>query len=163
MEKYTGLYLEVWDWDRVGSDDFMGCKTYFFSDLPQMNSLSSSLTSSKRTEVLKLEKHEGKYKSESVSGSITLEIELKLLVDANASLMEGSFLNVKSVGLSMKNEGWKPKHPIIIIPGIYSSALEVWQGADSLFGKRIWVTIQGMGSFSPPPFFSCHHHHHHRQ
>ena len=57
---------------------------------------------------------------------------------------------MKKVGNSMRAEGWKPKNPVIIIPGIYSSALEVWQGAEQLFGKRIWVTIQGMGnSFFP--------------
>jgi 3-mercaptopyruvate sulfurtransferase SseA len=96
------------------------------------------------TFTIPLEKDMKKYPKESVKGTISFHVEQNLMT-GNESLFEGTFSTLKNVAKSMRAEGWRPKNPVVIIPGIYGSALEVWTGSESLFGKRIWVTIQGMG------------------
>ncbi|XP_058088223.1 putative phospholipid:diacylglycerol acyltransferase 2 [Magnolia sinica] len=49
-------------------------------------------------------------------------------------------------GVKLKREGLKPLHPVVLIPGIVTGGLELWEGrpcADGLFRKRLWA-----GSFT---------------
>ena len=56
-------------------------------------------------------------------------------------------LNMKSVGKAKAALGYKPKYPIMIIPGFASSALECWQGDKSQwFRERIWLDPFKIGS-----------------
>ena len=49
----------------------------------------------------------------------------------------------KSIGKAMLNEGAKPKFPVIIIPGLASSSLEIWQSerCPNWVGDRIWIDV----------------------
>lgn len=52
----------------------------------------------------------------------------------------------ESPGARLKNEGLTPLHPVVIVPGIVTGGLELWEGkpcSQGLFRKRIWL-----GSFS---------------
>eukprot|EP01018_Ginkgo_biloba_P018028 Gb_39375 [translate_table: standard] len=44
-------------------------------------------------------------------------------------------------GIKLKKEGLKAYHPIILVPGIVTGGLELWEGrpcAEGLFRKRLW-------------------------
>eukprot|EP00249_Psilotum_nudum_P021291 c28053_g1_i1 orf=316-2472(+) len=44
-------------------------------------------------------------------------------------------------GLKLKKEGVRVKHPVVLLPGIVTGGLELWEGhpcADGLFRKRLW-------------------------
>jgi len=48
---------------------------------------------------------------------------------------------VDSPGLRMKNEGVRALHPVVLVPGIVTAGLELWEGrpcANGLFRKRLW-------------------------
>ncbi|XP_026424743.1 putative phospholipid:diacylglycerol acyltransferase 2 isoform X2 [Papaver somniferum] len=47
----------------------------------------------------------------------------------------------ESPGVKLKKEGLTPLHPVVLIPGIVTGGLELWEGkpcADGLFRKRLW-------------------------
>lgn len=45
-----------------------------------------------------------------------------------------------------KAQGRKPNYPVIIVPGLASSALEVWESPKSGWqGERIWLDIAKVG------------------
>ncbi|GJT99126.1 putative phospholipid:diacylglycerol acyltransferase 2 [Tanacetum coccineum] len=49
-------------------------------------------------------------------------------------------------GVRLKNEGLTPLHPVVMVPGIVTGGLELWEGrpcAEGLFRKRLWA-----GSFT---------------
>nr|XP_043631861.1 putative phospholipid:diacylglycerol acyltransferase 2 [Erigeron canadensis] len=49
-------------------------------------------------------------------------------------------------GVRLKDEGLTPLHPVVFIPGMITSGLELWEGkpcSEGLFRKRLWV-----GSFT---------------
>jgi hypothetical protein len=51
--------------------------------------------------------------------------------------------NITRPGQVMASRGARAKHPVVIIPGIVSSGLEVWDGRECLgshFRERIWVS-----------------------
>ncbi|KAI3443587.1 hypothetical protein Pfo_000252 [Paulownia fortunei] len=44
-------------------------------------------------------------------------------------------------GVRLAKEGLKAKHPVVLVPGIVTGGLELWEGhscADGLFRKRLW-------------------------
>ncbi|KAI9122991.1 hypothetical protein K1719_005880 [Acacia pycnantha] len=44
-------------------------------------------------------------------------------------------------GVKLRNEGLTAKHPVVFVPGIVTSGLELWEGrpcAEELFRKRMW-------------------------
>ncbi|XP_071734900.1 putative phospholipid:diacylglycerol acyltransferase 2 [Rutidosis leptorrhynchoides] len=44
-------------------------------------------------------------------------------------------------GVKLKNEGLTPLHPVVLVPGIVTGGLELWEGkpcSDGLFRKRLW-------------------------
>lgn len=50
-------------------------------------------------------------------------------------------------GVRLKREGLTALHPVVLVPGIITGGLELWEGrpcADGLFRKRLW----GGGSFT---------------
>jgi phospholipid:diacylglycerol acyltransferase len=51
------------------------------------------------------------------------------------------FEAIESPGLRLKGEGVKALHPVVLVPGIVTAGLELWEGrpcADGLFRKRLW-------------------------
>ncbi|KAL5973586.1 hypothetical protein ACLOJK_030239 [Asimina triloba] len=49
-------------------------------------------------------------------------------------------------GSKLRREGLRPLHPVVLVPGIVTGGLELWEGrpcADGLFRKRLWA-----GSFN---------------
>ncbi|KAK9802858.1 hypothetical protein WJX73_009777 [Symbiochloris irregularis] len=49
------------------------------------------------------------------------------------------------VGVLMKNEGLKPKYPVVIVPGFVTSGLQLWQGHNcsaSFYRRRIWGSLE---------------------
>lgn len=47
----------------------------------------------------------------------------------------------ESPGTKLKSEGLTALHPVVLVPGIVTGGLELWEGktcADSLFRKRLW-------------------------
>ncbi|CAJ2654582.1 unnamed protein product [Trifolium pratense] len=51
------------------------------------------------------------------------------------------FEAVESPGLKLNSEGVKALHPVVLVPGIVTAGLELWEGrpcADGLFRKRLW-------------------------
>lgn len=54
---------------------------------------------------------------------------------------------VKYVGELMSKNGWKPKYPVIIVPGLASSSLEVWESAEKpdWETERLWIDISKIG------------------
>ncbi|KAK9918842.1 hypothetical protein WJX75_007445 [Coccomyxa subellipsoidea] len=53
-------------------------------------------------------------------------------------------------GRELAQKGWKPKHPIIIVPGFVTSGLELWAGkpcAARYFRQRIWGSLSMTQSF----------------
>ncbi|KAG9455013.1 hypothetical protein H6P81_007917 [Aristolochia fimbriata] len=47
----------------------------------------------------------------------------------------------ESPGMKLKREGLRPLHPVVLVPGIVTAGLELWEGrpcADGLFRKRLW-------------------------
>ncbi|EIE21902.1 Lecithin:cholesterol acyltransferase [Coccomyxa subellipsoidea C-169] len=53
-------------------------------------------------------------------------------------------------GRELAKKGWKPKHPIIIVPGFVTSGLELWSGkpcAARYFRQRIWGSLSMTQSF----------------
>lgn len=52
----------------------------------------------------------------------------------------------ESPGTRLRREGVSPLHPVVMVPGIVTGGLELWEGrpcAEGLFRKRLWG-----GSFS---------------
>ena len=48
--------------------------------------------------------------------------------------------NTKSIGKALKIVGYKPKYPVIIVPGLASSALEAWESPkESWIRERVWI------------------------
>lgn len=48
---------------------------------------------------------------------------------------------VESPGLRLDREGVKGLHPVVLVPGIVTAGLELWEGrpcADGLFRKPLW-------------------------
>ena len=87
-----GIYIEIWDYDLVGSDDYMGSTILSFTDLPA-SSINTSTT--EKTLSLPLTADE-KHAKEEVRGSIQIQITYQLLHDANSNINEGSFTSSKS-------------------------------------------------------------------
>jgi hypothetical protein len=48
-------------------------------------------------------------------------------------------------GEAKRAEGYEPCFPIVIIPGLCSSALQVEAGYDKWLNKRVWLSIKRMG------------------
>ena len=48
-------------------------------------------------------------------------------------------------GHQKKAEGYTPHYPVVIIPGLCSSALKVEAGYDKWINKRVWLSIKRMG------------------
>lgn len=47
----------------------------------------------------------------------------------------------QSPGLRLKDEGLTALHPVVLVPGIVTGGLELWEGkpcAEDLFRKRLW-------------------------
>lgn len=139
--KYGGFLVEVFDSDLLGAPQFMGEGRVLFKDLPKPSALKGA---SKAVKVPLLPR---KDKKDKVSGQVLLKI-FYLEEEAGAwSPQEGIERGApKSIGEKMYRQGYRARHPVVIVPGIYASALECWEGtAAELVGNRIWVTISGMG------------------
>ena len=71
-------------------------------------------------------------------------LQLQQLLDftpANTSKIYG---NIDRPGLELAAQGFTPKHPVIMIPGIVTTGLELWQGepcAKKYFRQRMWGTM----------------------
>ncbi|KAL6052470.1 DDHD domain-containing protein [Balamuthia mandrillaris] len=50
----------------------------------------------------------------------------------------------KPIGEKMEELGYKAKHPILLVPGFFSTAMKVEQGAEDWVGERIWVNLSRM-------------------
>lgn len=53
-------------------------------------------------------------------------------------------------GLELAEQGYKAKHPVVIVPGFVTSGLELWQGQDcarKYFRQRMWGTMTMMKTF----------------
>ncbi|CAI9272898.1 unnamed protein product [Lactuca saligna] len=51
------------------------------------------------------------------------------------------FKSPESPGVRLKNEGLTPLHPVVLVPGIVTGGLELWEGrpcSHGLFRKRLW-------------------------
>ncbi|KAI3520575.1 hypothetical protein L1887_10025 [Cichorium endivia] len=51
------------------------------------------------------------------------------------------FKGPESPGIRLKNEGLTPLHPVVLVPGIVTGGLELWEGrpcSQGLFRKRLW-------------------------
>jgi hypothetical protein len=60
-------------------------------------------------------------------------------------------LRVKRIGeAKARGEGCRAKRPIVLIPGIYSSVLEVWQSDEkpSWQREKLWIDLSKVGFFS---------------
>lgn len=56
-------------------------------------------------------------------------------------------LTPESPGTRLRREGLTPLHPVVLVPGIVTGGLELWEGkpcSEGLFRKRLW----GGGSFT---------------
>ena len=48
--------------------------------------------------------------------------------------------NTKSIGKALKTVGYIPKYPVIIVPGLASTALEAWESPkESWIRERVWI------------------------
>ena len=58
----------------------------------------------------------------------------------------------RRIGEAAAIEGFSPKHPILIIPGLASSALEVWESSiqPEWKGERVWLDIGKVHSIVTP-------------
>eukprot|EP00339_Tiarina_fusa_P000587 CAMPEP_0117006666 /NCGR_PEP_ID=MMETSP0472-20121206/6813_1 /TAXON_ID=693140 ORGANISM="Tiarina fusus, Strain LIS" /NCGR_SAMPLE_ID=MMETSP0472 /ASSEMBLY_ACC=CAM_ASM_000603 /LENGTH=969 /DNA_ID=CAMNT_0004708197 /DNA_START=770 /DNA_END=3679 /DNA_ORIENTATION=- len=57
--------------------------------------------------------------------------------------------HTRSVGDAMKRSGWKLKFPVIIVPGLASTALEVWESSKSSWIRdRAWIDPFKIGKTS---------------
>ncbi|CAN0900445.1 Putative phospholipid:diacylglycerol acyltransferase 2, partial [Linum grandiflorum] len=55
--------------------------------------------------------------------------------------LPGFHLPPESPGIRLKREGLTPLHPVVMVPGIVTGGLELWEGkscAKDLFRKRLW-------------------------
>lgn len=53
-------------------------------------------------------------------------------------------------GQILRNEGLRPKYPVVIVPGFVTSGLELWHGhecAENFFRQRIWGSLTMTQSF----------------
>ncbi|KAL0043739.1 hypothetical protein WJX82_004801 [Trebouxia sp. C0006] len=53
-------------------------------------------------------------------------------------------------GKVLLDEGLRPKHPVVVVPGFVTSGLELWQGhkcAEDYFRERIWGSLSMTQSF----------------
>lgn len=64
---------------------------------------------------------------------------------------------IDSPGAVLKREGISGRHPVVLVPGIVTGGLELWDGkpcAEGLFRKRLWggsftETLKRLGSSRP--------------
>jgi hypothetical protein len=54
-------------------------------------------------------------------------------------------LTTQQKGLQMKAMGYKPKLPILAIPGLVASALAVEEGKKDWTGERVWISLEKLG------------------
>ncbi|KAL4577010.1 hypothetical protein LXL04_013111 [Taraxacum kok-saghyz] len=55
--------------------------------------------------------------------------------------LPAGFKGPESPGVRLKNEGLTPLHPVVLVPGIVTGGLELWEGrpcSHGLFRKRLW-------------------------
>eukprot|EP01094_Clydonella_sp_ATCC50884_P019594 TRINITY_DN3870_c0_g1_i2.p1 TRINITY_DN3870_c0_g1~~TRINITY_DN3870_c0_g1_i2.p1 ORF type:complete len:791 (-),score=263.20 TRINITY_DN3870_c0_g1_i2:193-2565(-) len=55
-----------------------------------------------------------------------------------------------SLGRAMRSSGSKPNFPVVLVPGLASSALEVWDSEEmpGWIGERVWIDINKIGSLA---------------
>jgi len=108
-------------------------------ELPLTSSLSPSLSLTLPVTLLfsslaskQLRKTLSKYKSGEHHADKGRKEEKKV---AGKGVKEGA----KKVGAVKKANGFVPKFPIVLIPGLGSSALEVWEGKSEWSRDRVWL------------------------
>eukprot|EP01094_Clydonella_sp_ATCC50884_P022494 TRINITY_DN5186_c0_g1_i2.p1 TRINITY_DN5186_c0_g1~~TRINITY_DN5186_c0_g1_i2.p1 ORF type:complete len:1026 (-),score=294.33 TRINITY_DN5186_c0_g1_i2:182-3052(-) len=57
---------------------------------------------------------------------------------------------IKSIGRAMKSEKCTPRFPVVLVPGLASTALEVWDSeeAPEWLGERVWIDVNKIGSLA---------------
>eukprot|EP00467_Chlorarachnion_reptans_P019151 CAMPEP_0114524524 /NCGR_PEP_ID=MMETSP0109-20121206/21905_1 /TAXON_ID=29199 /ORGANISM="Chlorarachnion reptans, Strain CCCM449" /LENGTH=654 /DNA_ID=CAMNT_0001705981 /DNA_START=200 /DNA_END=2168 /DNA_ORIENTATION=- len=78
---------------------------------------------------------------------------MEQLVDFMPSISfntERVYSSDKLPGLNLANEGLRAKHPVIMIPGVITTGLELWRGqpcAAKYFRQRVWGTFSSLEMF----------------
>jgi len=52
----------------------------------------------------------------------------------------------KRLGADMAQDGWRPKYPIMLVPGFASSGLQIMEGAEDWIGDRVWLEVGKVAS-----------------
>ena len=65
-------------------------------------------------------------------------------------LFQGDDESQRRIGLRLREEGLKPKHPVIIVPGFVTSGLELWHGEEC--AKKFFRYKRHLTSTLPTPF-----------
>jgi len=56
---------------------------------------------------------------------------------------------LKRTGLLKAKLGYVPKYPILLVPGMASTALEVWKGKAEWHRERVWLDVAKLGKIAP--------------
>ena len=78
------------------------------------------------------------FSPEDVKNTVDTQYEQRDALDTIKSMMKD--FQTQSVGQAKKAAGFLPKYPVLIVPGLASSALEAWESPKSAWiRERVWI------------------------